>query len=100
MAPDPGEGVSALRYRAVLAFASTVSFASMVITFLVWFPKEDRLFGALVMLPVFLPYAFIPLRLYSRRRRSGLSLALTMGGALLIPGMYLVWYAITREVGW
>jgi hypothetical protein len=94
------EGVSALRYRALLAFASTVSFASIVITFLVWLPEEIRPFGALVFLPVFLPYAIIPFLLYSRQLRSGLSWAMTMGGALFIPGMYLVWYAITREVGW
>lgn len=99
MAPGPGEGVFALRYRALLTFASTVSFASIVITFLVWVPEDIRPFGALVFLPVFLPYAIIPCRLYSRQLRSGLSWAMTMGGALLIPGMYLVWYAITREAG-
>jgi len=100
MAPDQGEDASALRYRALLAFASAVSFASIVITVIVWVPEEIRAFGLLVFLPVFLPYAIIPFRLYSRQLRSGLRWAMTMGGALVIPGMYLVWYAITREVGW
>ena len=84
----------------MLAFASTVSFASIVITFLVWLPEEIRPFGALVFLPIFLPYAIIPFLLYGRQLRSGLSWSITMGGALVIPGIYLVWYAITREVGW
>ena len=83
-----------------MAFASTVSFASIVITFLVWFPKEDRPLGALVFLPVVLPYAFIPLRLYSRRLRSGLSLAMTMGGAMVIPGIYLLGHAIIWDNRW
>ena len=56
MAPDLDEGGPALRYRAMLAFASTVSLASIVITFLVWLPKQDRPLGALVLLPVFIPY--------------------------------------------
>lgn len=84
----------------MVAFASTVSFASIVITFLVWFPKEDRPLGALVFLPVVLPYAFIPLRLYSRRLRSGLSLAMTMGGAMVIPGIYLLGHAIIWDNRW
>lgn len=101
MPPELGEGASALRYRTVLAFASAVSFVSIVLTFLVWFPKEESpLLAVLVLLPVFFPYAFIPLRLYGRRLKSGLTLAVTMGGALFIPGIYLVRFAITWDNRW
>ena len=101
MTPELDEGVSAYRYRSVLAFASAVSFVSIVITFLAWFPKdENRLLGVLVLLPVFVPYGFVPLRLYGRRFRSGLTLAMTMGGALVIPGIYLIRFAITWDNRW
>jgi hypothetical protein len=101
MTPERGEGAPVFRYRPVLAFASAVSFVSIVITLLAWFPKEEsRLLGVLVLLPVFLPYGFIPLRLYGRRLRSGLTLAMTMGGALFIPGIYLVRFAITWDNRW
>jgi len=54
MTPELDEGVPAFRYRSVLAFASAVSFVSIVITFLAWFLKdENRLLGVLVLLPVF-----------------------------------------------
>ena len=101
MTPELDEGVSAFRYRSVLAFASAVSFVSIVITFLAWFPKyENRLIGVLVLLPVFVPYGFVPLRLYGGRFRSGLTLAMTMGGALVIPGIYLIRFAITWDNRW
>ena len=100
MAPDLDEGVSALCYRALLAFASTVSLASIVITFWLWFPKEDRPLGALVLLPVFIPYGLIPLRLYRRRLRAGLNFAIAMGGALLVPGIMLPRYALRWDRRW
>jgi hypothetical protein len=101
MTPELDEGVPAFRYRSVLAFASAVSFVSIVITFLAWFPKdENRLLGVLVLLPLFVPYGFVPLRLYGRRFRSGLTLAMTMGGALVIPGIYLIRFAITWDNRW
>ena len=100
MAPDLGEGVPALHYRVVLAFASAVSLASIVITFLIWFPKEDRALGALVLLPVFIPYVLIPFRLYSQRLRAGLNLAIAMGGALFVPGIMLLLYAVRWDRRW
>src|SRR5262252_6418276 len=100
MAPDLGEGVPALHYRVVLAFASAVSLASIVITFLIWFPKEDRPLGALVLLPVFIPYVLIPLRLYRQRLRAGLNLAIAMGGALFVPGIMLLLYAVRWDRRW
>ena len=101
MTPESDVGVPASRYRPVLTFASAVSFACIVITFLAWFPKEEsRLLGVFVLLPVFLPYGFIPLRLYGGGFRSGITLAMTMGGAMVIAGIYLVRFAITWDNRW
>lgn len=101
MAPGLGEDVPAFRYREVLACASAVSFVSILLTFWVWFPKdESRLLGMLALLPVLLPYQFIPLRLYGQSLRSGLTLAITMGCALVVPGVYLVRFAITWDSRW
>jgi hypothetical protein len=95
------EGLPAFRYRKVLACASAVSFVSILFTFWVWFPKkESLLLGVLALLPVLFPYAFIPLRLYGRRFRSGLILAMTMGSALVIPGIDLVRFAISWDNRW
>src|SRR4029077_8636960 len=45
-------------------------------------------------------YAFIPLRLYSQRLRSGLNLAIAMGCAQFLPGIYLVRFALTWDRRW
>src|ERR1700751_4865711 len=72
MAQELGKSFPVSPYREVLAGASAVSFVSILITFYAWFPKDESyLLGVLALLPVFLPYAFIPLRLYGRRLRSG-----------------------------
>ena len=93
--------VASFRYRQVLTWASAISFVSIFMAFWVWVPKdESRLLGLLFLLPVLLPYGFIPLRLHSRRLRSGLTLALAMGCALLIPGIYLLRFALTWDKRW
>ncbi len=101
MAQELSEGVlpaAAFRYRRVLAWASAISFVSILMTFWGWFPAgESRLFGLLLLLLVLLPYAFIPLCLYSQKLRSGLNLALAMGCASCIPGIYLVRFAFTGD---
>ena len=101
-APGLDEGVPEGRYREVLASASAVSFVSILITLRVaWWPKEDiDKLGVLLLLLVFLPYAFIPLRLYGHRLRSGLTLAMSVGGALFVPGIYLIRFAITWDNRW
>jgi hypothetical protein len=54
----------------------------------------------LALLPLLLPYPFISLRLYSRRLRSGLNFAITMGGTLFVPGIMLVRFALTWDRRW
>src|SRR5258705_3585407 len=101
MGPELGEGGPAFRYREMLACASAVSLVSVLLIYWVWLPKvESRLLGSLALLPVVLPYIFIPLRLYGQQPRNGLSSAITMGSALVVPGMYLVRFAITWDSRW
>src|ERR1700751_3090962 len=101
MAQELGKSFPVSPYPEVLAGASAVSFVSILITFYAWFPKDEcYLLGVLALLPVCLPYAFIPLRLYGRRLRSGVTLAMTMVYVLVVPGIYLVRFAITWYNRW
>jgi len=89
------------RYRPNLTWACAISSVSILLTFWAWFPKdESRLLAMLPLLLLLLPYAFISLRLYSQRFRSGLNLAISMGGALLVPGIMLVRFALTWDRRW
>jgi len=101
MEPELGEGSPIIRYRNVLGYASAVSFVSIIFIFCAWFPKdESHLLGEVGLLPVSLPYAFIPLRLYGQKLRSGITLAITMGCAMLVPGIYLVRFATSWDKRW
>ena len=103
MALEASEDVppAVFRYRQVLTWASAISFVSILLTFWAWFPKDgDRLLTVVPLLLLLLPYAFIPLRLYSQRLRSGLNLAIAMGGALFVPGIMLVRFALTWDRRW
>ena len=92
---------SPISVPASLTWASAISFVSILLTFWAWFPKDgDRLLTVLPLLLLLLPYAFISLRLYSQRFRSGLNLAISMGGALLVPGIMLVRFALTWDRRW
>src|SRR5260370_20134763 len=103
MARETSEGTvpAAFRYRQALTWACAISFVCILLTFWGWFPKgQSRLLAVLALLPLLLPYAFIPWRLYSERFRSGLNLAITMGGALFVPGIMLVRFALTWDRRW
>lgn len=100
MAQEPREDIpSALevRYRRILTWASIVTLVCILSLFWSWTPAGERLLDLFALLPFLLPYAFIPLRLHSRRLRSGLTLALAMGCALFIPGIYLLRFALTWD---
>ena len=78
-------------------------FLSLLSAFWVWIPSWrhfSRLSGLLVLLPFLLPYGFIPLRLNSRRFQSGLTLAIAMGCALVVPGVYLIRFVLRWEKNW
>ena len=103
MALEASEDIlpAVFRYRQVLTWASAISFVSILLTFWAWFRINGiRVLEVLVLLPLLLPYAFIPLRLYSQRLRSGLNLAIAMGGALFVPGIMLVRFALTWDRRW
>jgi hypothetical protein len=88
------------RYRAELTWACAISSISILLTFWTWFPKDERLLAVFPLLPLLLPYAFISLRLYSQGFRSGLNLAISMGSALLVPGIMLIRFALLWDRRW
>jgi hypothetical protein len=91
------------RYLRALTWASVVVFLCLLGSFWVWIPSwryPNRLFGLLVLLPFLLPYGFIPVRLNSRRVQSGLTLAIAMGCALFVPGVYLICFVFKWEKNW
>jgi len=106
IAQEPGQSVLLTlnsRYLRVLTLASAVVFVSLLGAFWVWIPSwkyPNRLVGLLVLLPFLLPYGFIPLRLNSRRVHSGLTLAIAMGCALVVPGVYLIRFVSKWENNW
>jgi len=103
MPQEPREDtLSALefRYRQILTWASIVTFVCILDVSWSWAPSGKKLPGLFALLPLLLPYGFIPLRLHSRRLRSGLTLAFAMGSALLIPGIYLLRFALTWDRRW
>ncbi len=97
--PSPPER----RYRQALTWASVVAFVSIFNAFWVWIPSWEgvgRLLGLLILLPFLLPYAFIPLRLHTRRFTSGFRLAIAVGCALFVPGIYLIRFVHTWDKRW
>jgi hypothetical protein len=60
----------------------------------------DRFPGLICILPFWLPYGFILLRLHGGRVKSGLALAFAMGCALFVPGAFLLRFVIEWEAGW
>jgi hypothetical protein len=88
------------RCRRILTWASIVTLVCILNVFLSWTPSGKMLLDLFPLLPFLLPYGFIPLRLYTRRLRSGLTLALAMGCALLIPGIYLLRFVLTWDKRW
>ena len=103
MAQEPREDIlSALEFhcRRILTWASIVTLVCILDVSWSWTPFGEKLLGLFALLPLLLPYGFIPLRLHSRRLRSGLTLAFAMGCALLIPGIYLLRFALTWDKRW
>lgn len=91
------------RHQRALIWASAISFMSVVLAFWAWIPSwkyASRLSGLLFLLPFLLPYGFIPLRLHSRRVFSGLTLAIAMGCALFVPGIYVIRFLFKWERNW
>jgi hypothetical protein len=88
--------------RAV-AVASSISFVCIFCAFWSWMPSWkdfDRFPGLVCILPFWMPYGFVLLRLYQGRIKSGLVLAGTMGCALFVPGVFLLRFVVEWERSW
>ncbi len=97
--------------RAV-AVASSISLVCIFCAFWSWMPSWyygesfhgtdhwDRFPGLACILPFWIPYGFVLLRLYQGRIKSGLVLAATMGCALFVPvSSYFALLSNGKEVG-
>jgi hypothetical protein len=60
----------------------------------------ERFPGLVYILPFWIPYGFVLLRLYQGRIKSGLVLAATMGCALFVPGVFLLRFVVEWERSW
>ena len=60
----------------------------------------DRFPGLICILPFWMPYGLVLLRLYQGRIMSGMVLAGTMSCALFVPGVYLVRFVIEWQRSW
>jgi hypothetical protein len=60
----------------------------------------DRFPGLICILPFWMPYGFVLLRLYQGRIKSGLMLAVTMGCALFVLGIFLLRFVVEWERSW
>ena len=60
----------------------------------------ERFPGLVCILPFWMPYAFVLLRLHQNRVISGLGLAATMGCALFVPGVLVARFVIEWQRSW
>jgi hypothetical protein len=60
----------------------------------------DRFPGLVCILPFWMPYGFVLLRLYQGRIKSALVLAGVMGCALIVPGVFLLHFVFEWERSW
>jgi len=91
------------RGQRAVAVASFVSFVCIFCSFWSWIPSWkdfDRFPGLICILPFWLPYGFILLRLYGGKIKSGLALAVAMGCALFVPGVLLLRFVFEWESSW
>jgi hypothetical protein len=92
-----------LHGRRVVAVASFLSLVCIFCAFWSWIPHwkySDRPVGLICILPFWVPYGFVLVRLYEGRVLSGLVLAGTMGCALFVPGVLLMRFVIEWQRSW
>jgi hypothetical protein len=94
--------VNQSRRRAVVV-ACLISLLCMICAIWSWMPSWKgfhRFPGLICILPFWMPYGFVVLRLYQGRVKSGLVLAGVMGCALFVPGVVLLRYVFEWERSW
>jgi len=81
------------RWASIVVLTSLASFVCIIGAYLLefsgsidWFP------GLLIIAPFWLPYLFIPFRLRGKKIKTGVTLAIAMGGAMFVPGIALIYY--------
>lgn len=88
--------------RAV-AVPSLISLICIFCALWSWMPSWkgfERFPGLICILPFWMPYGFVLLRLYQGRIKSGLVLAAVMGCALFVPGVFLLQFVFEWEKSW
>ena len=91
------------RWLRAVTVTSLISLVCVFCVFWSWMPSWkgfDRFPGLMCILPFWMPYGFVPLRLYQGRIISGLALAAAMGFALFAPGVFLMRFVIEWQRSW
>ena len=86
-----------------VAVVSLISFFCIICAIWNWMPAWkgfERFPGLVCILPFWLPYGFVFLRVLQGRIKSGLFLAGVMGCALLVPGIFLLRFVFEWERSW
>ena len=87
------------RGQRVVAVACSISLLCIFCAFWSWMPSWKN-YELLCILPFWMPYAYVLLRLYEGRVESGLALAAAMGCALFVPGVYLFRFVLEWQRSW
>ena len=96
----PAGNQPGLRAVAVASLISLVCIFCAIWSWMPYWRGFDRFTGIICILPFWLPYGFVLLRLYQGRIMSGMVLAGTMSCALFVPGVYLVRFVIEWQRSW
>lgn len=91
------------RRQRVVALSAALSLICTFCAFWIWFPSweySSRFFGLVCILPFLLPYGFILFRLQTGKLKNALSLAIAMGCALFVPGIYLLRFVVEWPQSW
>jgi len=83
----------------VVAVACSISLFCILCVFWSWMPSWKN-YELLCILPFWMPYAYLLLRLYEGRVESGLALAAAMGCAQFVPGVYLFRFVLEWQRSW
>jgi len=96
----PPSNQPGLRVVAVASLTSLVCIFCAIWSWMPFWRGIDRFPGLICILPFWMPYGFVLLRLYQGRIMSGMVLAGTMGCALFVPGVFLVRFVIEWQRSW
>src|ERR1700674_2838252 len=96
----PAGNQPGLRAVAVASLISLVCIFCAIWSWMPYWRDFARFPGLICILPFWLPYGFVLLRLYQGRIMSGMVLAGTMSCALFVPGVFLVRFVIEWQGSW